>query len=214
MGYTTPYRYNKVSTFNPRAVERQIVKNHSRALAIFDILEKVIHRGTAPVKEVRQAIQEGHPDKASFALHKLKNSLGNFGGMRVWDVASDIEELLKTSPQDPAIDSLLYSLERELVLFFEKAAQWLQQQKQLKKEPSKTSLQDEQLMNLLKQLSEFNLSALESYEVLADYLKNHIAPEIIIEIEMTLSDLAFDKTVTLIEDNLIPLSSVETDPCR
>lgn len=193
-----PYKF---SVFDPQRVEKQIAKSQSRAIAILDILAQLINRGTRPINEARDALQGGQPRQAAFVVHNLNNSLGNFGGMRVCDVAADIEYFLESDCDNGNINALFDVLEIELTRFFSHAEVWLISQKKLMQNAFNLTVQsiDQQLAEFQVQLNDADLSALENFERLQSYFTEQLPSKQLRLLDQLIKRLDFASALKIIQ---------------
>lgn len=198
-----PEKYSsyKLTVFNPNKVEHQIRANPTRALAINEIVDRLINQGSLPLTNATKAMHQGRPTQAIQIIRQLKHSVINFGAMRVCDIATDIEELLANSPFDDTFDLFMEAFESELALFLQQARTWREQQlaefsNQLHQAKQN---QRQHLQQLLTLLHDHNMRALDIYESLRDSLSDNIAEAYLMQIDECLVKLEFDEALQLLQ---------------
>lgn len=169
----------KMTVFNADKLEKHVHNSPSRALAIFDIVTRFISKGAQPIQEARQAIARKQPIQAAHTFHTLKGSVANLGGMRVWDLANELEHLLEFEPNNPSIAGFIDCAERELLQFLTAAERWLEEQKQRHIEHSPLTVQNitDSLFELTQLLQESNLKAIDCFMILQSHIREELQDE-------------------------------------
>lgn len=164
--------------FDPRKLEEHIAKSASRAMAIFDIVERLVSTGVAPITETRAAFARDQHHQAAHMLHTLRGSVANLGGQRVCELAGELEDLLDRGANITAIHELLNCLEREFVLLLKNAELWLNtQRRSLDPNLQRPRGWELRLQQLRECLQENNLKALDLFEELQFQLQHQMGPE-------------------------------------
>jgi HPt (histidine-containing phosphotransfer) domain-containing protein len=188
--------------FNPHRLDKHISENQSRALAIFDIVGHLIQQNTAPIEQARSALDRLQPYQAIHALHNLNASASNLGGLRVCEIAGELEILLETCSTMPIIHNLLDSLERELQLLLKAAAEWLDLRKTAHAQNAVATQDETRLPELIHYLAESNLKAVELYEDISELLQALLAEDDFNQLDTAINDLDFPLALQFIEHQL------------
>lgn len=194
---TETYTSYKLCVFDPTRIEQQIRSNPTRAMAIHEILGNLIEQGCHPIAASRAARLSAEPARAACCMQQLKHSLYNFGALRVCDIATDIEQLLKTAPNDNGLETLFQALEFEMQLFFEQAQAWQGQQSEKYRPGADTSEPSltQRLDKLLLLLADFNMQALDYYAQLQTELPEIIDADELREIDAALTSFDFERAL-------------------
>ena len=189
------------TVFDPRRIDKHIKTNPCRAIAIFDIVSQLIAADVTPIEQARAALLRQQPEQAAHLIHNLKSSVGNLGGMRVCDIANDLERLLDGKSRPPIVHSFLDSLEREFVLFLKAAHNWLDSRKErYQKGPLDRMDSNGHLLIELKQyLSDSNLKALEIFGHISEALQSSLVEEDFNVLDQAMQNLNFSLALEYIE---------------
>lgn len=196
--FDTPAR---TTIFSPHRLNRHIMANHSRALAVFDIVSHLISEGCAPIDKARTALARNQPYQAAHLLHNLKASSGNLGGQRVCEAIGELEPYIESSASLPIIDTLIDKLEQELQLFLKAADKWLSEQQlaQYALYGKPQALSERQLLELIQCLEENDLKALDVFSEMADTFQVWFAADDYDQLNMAINDLNFPLALQYME---------------
>jgi HPt (histidine-containing phosphotransfer) domain-containing protein len=187
--------------FDPRKLEEHIARSESRALAILDIVQRLVSAGLAPVDETRAAIGRGQHHQAAHMLHTLNGSIANLGGRRVCELASELELLLDQGANDLVLNEMLNCLEREFAHMLKSAEIWLQtQQRCLDLERQRPAAWELRLQELTTCLQENNLKAFDLFDELQQRLQSQMPPEAFLGFRVALQSLDFDNALHCIQN--------------
>lgn len=186
--------------FDPRKLEEHIARSESRALAILDIVQRLVAAGQAPVDETRAAIGRGQLHQAAHMLHTLNGSVANLGGRRVCEVASELELLLDRGTNSQVVTEMLNCLEREFAQMLKSAEAWLlSQQHTLDLDRLRPAAWERRLKELTACLQENNLKAFDLFDELKHQLQSQMPPEDFLGFRTALQSLDFDSALHCIQ---------------
>lgn len=194
--------HSSSAIFNPEKLVRQIKQSQSRAIAIIEIIDRLISNGTTPISESREAFRREQPHQSAHMLHSIKGSISNIGGMRVVEVIEDLEGYLeKSAPSKHIINTLFDCLIREYDILLAEAKKWLKHQRsQLMSKSALKAARDEALVCQFKQhLENNNLKACDIFHELQDILKSSLSDVDFQGLDTFMHKLEFDKALQSIE---------------
>lgn len=187
--------------FDPRKLEEHIARSESRALAILDIVQRLVTAGLTPVEETRAAIGRGQYHQAAHMLHTLNGSIANLGGRRVCEVAGELELLLDQDAKDLVVREMLNCLEREFTQMLKSAETWLLgQRRNLDPDRLRPAAWELRLQELAACLRENNLKAFDLFEELQQQLQNQMPPADFLGFRTALQSLDFDSALLCIQN--------------
>jgi HPt (histidine-containing phosphotransfer) domain-containing protein len=189
------------AVFDPRKLEEHIARSESRALAILDIVQRLVSAGQAPVEETRAAITRGQFHQAIHMLHTLNGSIANLGGRRVCEVAGDLESLLEQEINDPVVNERLNRLEGEFARLLASAEVWLlSQRRRFDLDLQRPAAWELRLRELTTCLRENNLKAFDLFDELKQHLQRQMPPEEFLGFGSALQSLDFDSALRCIQN--------------
>lgn len=205
-----PYSDVLPPVFSPERLLRHMDARSSRAVAILEIVRSITSRGRAPIDQARAAIEQGDlPAAAQIFLH-LKGKVANLGGMRVYQLADELERGLAMDADPVLIEQLISCIERELDRFIGEAEKWLNKEETRLLPNVKTQIitENQQLAALALSLEEHNFSACELFEQLRPNLKRALTDADFCALEGAIAELAFDQARAVLPTplRLTPLS--------
>jgi len=187
-----------LSVFNPEKILKQFDQSHSRAIAVIEVMEQFIEKGHQPIVEARRALKNGYPEQAAHLFHSLKVSVGNLGGMRVFELAENLENSLKyTKSSINLTNAQLEAIEKEYSLFLDEANIWLKKQKTTTSIQKDVKLESnmEKKRQLEVFLAENNLRATDLAEELAGFLTEALTPESYKSLKSSIEQLDFAQAI-------------------
>ncbi len=188
------------SVFDPRKLEEHITRSESRAVAILDIVQRLVDAGLKPVAEIRAVFHLGQHQQAAHRLRTLCGSVANLGGRRVCEVAEELEQLLEREAANLVIDELMNCLEREFNQFLKNAELWLHARRRAfdvsGNRPKTWELRLQQLLECLRQN---NLQAFDLFEELEMQLRQLLPPTDFLDLYQALQALDFPTALRVIE---------------
>jgi|GEM_PF-3544758 HPt (histidine-containing phosphotransfer) domain-containing protein len=188
------------SIFDPSKLEEHIARSESRALAILDIVERLVAAGPAPIVEARAAIERDQHHQAAHMLHTLVGSIANLGGRRVCEVASELEQMLDQEVHAAAIPEMLNCLEREFGHFLKSATNWLQTRKRaLNVNLQRPAAWELRLQELRDCLAENNLKAFDLFDELQQQLQRQMPEAEFLDFRTAMQTLDFGSALHCIQ---------------
>lgn len=155
--------------FDAERFVRLLATDKHRATALISILANVISNGQTPISEARSAFARRQPAQAAHVIHNLKGCIANLGGMRVYEVACELEPKLEAGVDIEDAEYLLNQLEDELKVYLETAQKWIADISFKNRQTS--VMQEEQLQLLKTYLLDSNILACELFESLRPNLR-------------------------------------------
>lgn len=178
-----------------------MARSESRALAILDIVQRLVSAARAPVAEIRAAISRGQVHQAIHMLHTLNGSIANLGGRRVCEAAGRLESLLERELNDQTVSELLQVLDVEFTQLLASAEVWLLSQKcRFDLDSQRLAAWEMRLRELTTCLQENNLKAFDLFDELKQQLQRQMPPEDFLGFGTALHSLDFDSALRCIQN--------------
>lgn len=183
--------------FCPKRLLRHMEARGSRAVAVMEVVQSIITRGRTPIDQARSAINQGQLPCAAQTFHHLKGCVANLGGMRVYELADQLERGLDQDVDPIMIEQLISCIEREFDAFIGEARKWLQQEEALllPNFDADRSTEDQKLAELVVSLKENNFNACEIFEQMHFNLKRTLPNSDFKALNLAISELAFERAL-------------------
>ncbi len=196
--FTTDQLIRPAKVLDTEHLNYNLQRNPQRIQALLEIIQCVINNGSKPIKDARSAIKHGKPQHAAHLFYSLRGDTRNLGGMRVSELASDLQTLLnQAQPNIRITDNLLEYIEKEHKLFLKELSQWHEEHQNSFNVQTRLKIREalEQKKILQEELEAYNLAAVDTFAALRAYLLDELPLENFCRLNEAIADLDFGKAV-------------------
>ncbi len=191
-----PVRENAAAVLDMGQLMELAASNPAYEKSIIEMVQSVMDKGLAPMREARQAWVAGDGKTCARILHRLRGEIGNLGAERFVAASQACEQAIQGADGD-LVPSLLARVESELEQALEKAGEWLQGRRDANAadEPAAVAVDREAFEDWKLMLVAHDIDACSRFREVRPRLAQLLPPEQLAALDGMIANLDFDAVV-------------------